>query len=166
MRIHRMVTACIVVGVGILPACESPEAPRPDTTLACTEAADTEVSAALAQARAQWAAANVQDYVLEFRTLCYCTPTPSPYRVWVRADRPIEVRDVNGVVVAPEVWAGWRLTVSDWFDETEDWLGRHPDFMSACFDADLGYPRRTSVDPDSGQADEEWSYELTIVHRN
>jgi len=28
------------------------------------------------------------------------------------------------------------------------------------------YPRRTSVDPDFGMADEEWSSALTIVHRN
>lgn len=169
MRSRLSVAAALIAAAGVTlwAACDdSPTASHPDSTTACTEAVDAAIPAALAEARSQWEAANVHDYVLEFAFYCYCSPAPQPYRVWVQANHPVEVRDMTGAVVAPEVWADWNVSVLDWFDLIEAALANHSDFMSACFDADLGYPRRTSADPDRGTADEEWGFEVSLVYRN
>lgn len=59
-----------------------------------------------------------------------------------------------------------RLTVPDLFADIERNLAKAPFYAHACFDADLGYPRRYGADFNQNVADDEVSHTIALVSVN
>ena len=98
----------------------------------------------LAQARARWNAAGLNNYSFEQRQLCFCPPGVAEWaRVTVSDGRVVSaVRPEDGLPIE----SGSRLTVPQLFDIVEQ--ASDDDYLSDIqveFDAQYGYPTSISL---------------------
>jgi hypothetical protein len=146
--------------------CDDPvEPPSGDPTIECRGAsAGDSLAAVLAAARSRWVEHGPTEYTFTQLALCECIYRP--LLVHVVGERIDWVHEQDGSPVPPEEYAAWPLlTVPAIFDTIEEWIASQPYFVTACFDADLGYPRQFGFDWDVGVADDEVLYHVAVTQR-
>jgi hypothetical protein len=159
LPLRRFLLGACVAAAG----CEDTTSLRPDATAECTEASSSagDLAASLSAARTRWEQKGIHDYALSRSVYCECRFVyEQPLTARVINHRVVWIRDAKGTVLPSESFRDF--TVEHFFAEIEQILQQAPDFARACFDADLGYPRELYVDYDSGTADEEYSYNISL----
>jgi len=121
------------------------------TTLASDEAAR------LKRARARWAGAQPESYLIEVDRVCRCAP-PYRGRFEVRVDGDATTATVDGAVLPDDLDAA-SFSVDGLYDAIEGWADA--DLLQVAYDEEWGIPFRINVDPASGTADDEVTLEVT-----
>ena len=123
---------------------------------ACSQTVPATSSApeTLDEARARWAAADLDDYRMTLTRSCFC---PEYYR------GPFEVAVDDGEVTAVgfqgrELPADRVLTVDALFDLLAEAYASGAARVEVTYDATLGYPTSLYIDQDEQMADEEVGY--------
>ena len=141
-------------------ACSSREpsgAPLP-----ATAHGNADPRAALAAARATWAARQVAGYWMTLERGCFCPPEwRGPITVTQRAPGEVAMRyAASGEPVPAEVREHFH-TVAGLFDVVQRALDANAAEVRVTYDAAWGYPTTIWVDHDRNVADEEQGYTVT-----
>jgi hypothetical protein len=111
---------------------------------------------ALDENRVKWRSQNVTAYEYDLETVCFCGYRPARVSVKDGAVESAVHLDDGSPVDQPELDA--YPTIEELFDYTEGAVAYHYDFVSATFDANLGYPTDIALDPHCDMYDEGIAY--------
>jgi len=118
-------------------------------------------SSTLADHRARWSAAGIQDYQFEVLQQCECAPAMvRPAIVEVRRGAVTRVTYRTGEVAAPDARALFP-TVDDLFDRIDEAIESEAATMTVSYDTVLGYPTQISIDYDLQVIDDEISIDAS-----
>jgi hypothetical protein len=109
----------------------------------------------LAEARARWAAAGLQDYEYTFSLQCFCVPDyVQPVRIVVREGQVVSRTYASGGQAPDQPFAQYD-TVEKLFARIEQAFLSGAARIHAEYDPVLGYPRNFYIDQSEMIADEE-----------
>lgn len=147
-------------------------------TLALSACSDSErsekISAemeALAAAKAKWHSAAIHDYQYTLAKSCFCVSSAEQagggtYVVTVKDDVVESAREKDSGEPLSDAQASSLPTVDELFVIIEDAYERDADEVIVEYDAERGFPSRTSVDEDKALADEEFGYLVSDLAPN
>lgn len=115
----------------------------------------------LAQARALWASAGIEDYDLMVERVCYCA-SHGTVRVEVRGGRRVAVVPGGDVPLEPTSLSDYP-TVEGLFDVVARALEGPADELRVTYHPVIGYPVDLWVDPRRDVDDEEFGYRVELV---
>ena len=143
----------------IASGCTLPTAIAPEPSLGEPEDSDR---AALAEARARWATADVSDYAFTYQESCFCPPEFSgPFRITVENGRVDSVTRNGRAATEQRTYP----TIDALFDVIEDAFDRDAETVQVSYDADLGLPVNAYIDYEAAMADEELGFTVTRFTR-
>lgn len=120
-------------------------------------------SVELQSARTVWSGRSFQSYTYEIFYSCFCAFGNERVRVNVENNIVVSATHVETgepIAEAAQVF----LTIDGLFDQLEQALAGDPQTYRAQFDPTTGVPIHAEVDPEAGFADDEYSWDLSLVN--
>lgn len=117
--------------------------------------------AALAEARARWAEAGIDDYQFTIQTICFCQQSVvGPFRVTVVDGVTTDIVNLEGGPVDADTRRAVPLTVDALFAKVAEALDRADDLVVA-YDGTFGIPTSIDIDWIVNAIDDETTFEVT-----